>query len=139
MKDLRFAVITLFFAACVLDASAQSARPDPQAVAQRIEQAKERLNLTPEQEAQLRPVMEERVRKLQEIRGRYAGDNSRKARRGMMKEARPVQEDYETKVKAILTEPQIAEWETMRKEARNEMKERYRNNQSSGDQAGSGS
>ncbi len=86
-------------------------------VAQRIAEAKTRLQLTPEQEAQLRPLIEERNQKLKAIRDRHAGDTSRSAKRAMFKEAKPVQTDYETKVRGILTDEQEKEWEAMRKEA----------------------
>lgn len=125
------AVIAVGMAAFAVDVAAQPAGPDPELVAQRIEQAKARLNLTPEQEAQLRPAMEERARRMKEIRDKHAGDTSHKARREMLREARPVQEEYEAKVKAILTEPQFEEWEQMRKEARQQMREQYGNKRGS--------
>jgi hypothetical protein len=135
VNTLRIAAPTLLIAAVLavaaLDANAQGARPDPAEVQQRIEQAKTRLNLTPDQQAKLRPVMEERARKMKAIRDKHAGDTSRSAKRAMFKEARPVQQEYEAQVKAILTEPQFKEWEEMRSEARAAMREQYRNKQSS--------
>ncbi len=94
--------------------------------AQRLAEAKARLNLTPEQEAQLRPLVEERNQKLKAIRDRHAGDTSRSAKRAMFQEAKPVQADYEAKVRAILTDEQEKEWEAMRKEAMQRMREQHR-------------
>jgi class 3 adenylate cyclase len=105
---------------------AQATPPDSAQVEARMQEAKARLNLTPDQEAQLKPVMQERAQKMKGIRDKYAGDSSRKAKRAMFKEARPVQEDYERKVRAILTDSQEAEWKKMREEARQQMKERHR-------------
>jgi hypothetical protein len=91
-----------------------------------LAEAKTRLNLTAEQEAALKPLMEERVAKLKAIRDQHAGDDSRRARRAMFREAKPVMEDYQAKVRAILDDTQEAEWEKMRAEARERLKERYR-------------
>jgi hypothetical protein len=48
----------------------------------------------------------------------------------MFREARPVQEAYEKKVRGILNESQIEEWEKMRKEAKARIREQM---QSGGD------
>jgi hypothetical protein len=85
---------------------------------------RERLDLTDEQVAEIRPLMEERNRRFAEIRERYAADDSRQARRDMAKEARAVQQDYETAVEPILTGEQVAEWREMQNEMRAAMKER---------------
>lgn len=91
-----------------------------------MEEAKARLRLTPEQEAQIKPLMEERAAKLKAIHAKHAGDQSRRARREMYREAKPVSEDYQAKVRAILGDEQEAEWDRMRAEARERLKERYR-------------
>jgi hypothetical protein len=44
----------------------------------------------------------------------------------MLSEAKPVQADYETKVRALLTDEQEKEWDAMRSEARQRMREHYR-------------
>ncbi|HEX5786858.1 MAG TPA: hypothetical protein VFY03_01665 [Woeseiaceae bacterium] len=88
--------------------------------------ARERLGLTDEQVEQIRPLMEERNRRFAEIRERHAGDDSRAAKRAMMKEARAAQTDYEAAVEPLLTEEQVTEWRAMQKEMRAEFKERRR-------------
>ncbi|MBM4218585.1 MAG: hypothetical protein FJ171_02915 [Gammaproteobacteria bacterium] len=60
------------------------------------------------------------------IREKHAGDESRTDRRVMYHEARPVADEYQEKVRAILDDEQEAEWEKMRAEARERLKERYR-------------
>jgi hypothetical protein len=100
------------------------------AVQAALAEAKVRLNLTAEQEAALIPLMEERAAKLKAIRDQHAGDDSRRARRAMFRDAKPVMEDYQAKVRAILDDTQEAEWEKMRAEARERLKERYRAGQS---------
>ena len=106
--------------------AAQITAPDPAAVQAAIAEAKARLKLTPEQEAQIRPLVAERTEKLKAIRDNHAGDTSRRAKREMYREARPVLDDYQDKVRAILTDEQEAEWEKMRSEATERLKERYR-------------
>jgi hypothetical protein len=110
---------------------AQAAQPeiDPAEVRAAIEEAKSRLKLTPEQEAALKPLVLERAEKMKAIRDRHAGDTSRGARREMYREAKPVAEDYQAKVRAILTDEQEAEWEKMRAEAHERLKKRYRASQ----------
>lgn len=85
---------------------------------------RERLGLTDEQVDQLRPLIEERNRRFAEIRERHAGDDSRSAKRAMMKEARTAQKDYEAAVEPLLTEEQVTEWRAMQQEMRAEMQER---------------
>ena len=110
-------------------AASQEPQVDPATVQAAIAEAKARLELTPEQEAQLKPLIEERAARLKAIRDKHAGDDSRRARRDMYREARPVAEDYQAKVRAILDDGQEAEWDKMRAEARERLKERYREGQ----------
>jgi hypothetical protein len=107
-------------------ALAQPPTPDPATIQAAIDEARARLKLTPEQEAALKPLIQERTAKLKAIRDSHAGDTSRRARREMYREAKPVMEEYQEKVRAILDEEQEAEWEKMRDEARQRLKQRYR-------------
>ena len=56
-------------------ARAQAPAVDPAAIQAVMEEAKARLKLTPEQEAQLKPIVQDRNQKLKAIRDKYAGDN----------------------------------------------------------------
>jgi hypothetical protein len=91
-----------------------------------LTEAKARLQLTPEQEAQMRPLMQERNQSLKDIRDKHAGDTSRRARRAMFQEAQPVVENYQARVRTILNDAQYAEWEKMRAEARERLKAQYK-------------
>jgi Spy/CpxP family protein refolding chaperone len=91
---------------------------------QRLQAAKVRLNLTPEQEQKFRALVMEQGEKLRAIKDKYAGDASRAARRAEIQEARVVQEDFRTHVSALLTPDQMREWDRMRDEAREEFRER---------------
>jgi hypothetical protein len=115
----------LLLAAVALPLSGHAAQSDQAEVQAKMQEAVARLKLTPEQEAQLKPVMAERAKQFKAIREKHAGDTSKNAKRAMMKEMRPVQKDYEKKVRAILTDEQEKEWDKMRNEARQRMKEKY--------------
>jgi len=91
-----------------------------------LQEAKSRLNLTPEQVALLEPAFRERNAAIMAIRDKHAGDTSRSARMSMFREARPVEQAYEKKVRGILNESQVEEWEKMRKEAKARIKEQAR-------------
>ncbi len=119
-------LVSLMLAMSGTAAAAQMTAPDPAVIQAAVEEAKARLKLTPEQEAQLKPLVEERTDKLKAIRDKHVGDTSRRAKREMYREARPVLDDYQAKVRAILTDEQEAEWEKMRAEALERLKERYR-------------
>ena len=107
-------------------ALAQAPAVDPSAIQAVVEEAKARLKLTPEQEAQLKPIVQDRNQKLKAIRDKYASDTSRRAKRAMFKEAQPVVENYQARVRTILNDEQEAEWEKMRAEAKERLKEQYK-------------
>jgi len=107
-------------------ALAQAPAADPAAIQATIEEAKARLKLSPEQETQLKPLVQDRNQKLKAIRDKYAGDKSRRAKRAMFKEAQPIVDNYQARVRTILDDPQEAEWEKMRAEAKERLKEQYK-------------
>lgn len=130
--SLKF-VLSIFSATLLLGASqaafTQTAKDDSarrDAVELRIEELKARLELTPEQESRLAPIIEARNAELRELRSRAGGDSSRRARMAALKEARKIQADFSAKIAPILTKEQQAEWEEIREEARNAAKERMR-------------
>jgi hypothetical protein len=108
-------------------AIAQPARleaPSAEQVQQRLDAAKARLNLSAEQEQRLRPVVEEEAKALREIQQKYGGTTSRQDKRTALQEARAVQRDFRAKLEGILTPEQIAEWDEMRSEARERLRQR---------------
>lgn len=118
--------VVLSLASIAMGAIAQQPGADPAAIQAALAEAKARLQLTPEQETQLKPLMQERNQALKAIRDKYAGDDSRRARRAMYREAQPVVENYQARVRTILNDAQYAEWETMRAEARERLKAQYK-------------
>jgi Spy/CpxP family protein refolding chaperone len=90
----------------------------------RVEQFQTRLNLTPEQVAQIRPILEEEAAKLREIRAKYEGSTTRRDRARMLRELRDVQQSIEKRITPILTKEQQAEWKKIREERRAELRDR---------------
>jgi hypothetical protein len=127
---MRFLIFAMLLGTASLPGVAGAADIDsPEARARlqdALQEAKTRLNLTPEQIVQLEPLFRERNTAIKAILDKHAGDTSRSARISMFREARPVEQAYEEKVRGILNESQIEEWEKMRKEAKARIKEQMR-------------
>jgi hypothetical protein len=130
MNDRPNAAVTavlVSFAWMVADAvMAQAADSTEAAVAAVVQEAKSRLDLTPDQEAALRPVVEARNARLAEIRGKFAGDDSRRGRRAMFREAETVLKNYWARVRTLLDDSQVAEWEKIGEEAEDRLKRQYK-------------
>ncbi|HEX4825934.1 MAG TPA: hypothetical protein VFV19_16660 [Candidatus Polarisedimenticolaceae bacterium] len=89
-----------------------------------LDQMKKRLNLTPEQEAQIKPILQENAKKLQEMREKHMAANpgqpappDPETRKQMM----AMREETDAKIAKILTPAQMEEWNKMRAEARQRM------------------
>ncbi len=111
--------------------STQLARRMPDA-AQRLDNLKQRLNLTPDQLAAIKPILQAEVDSFTAIRERYAGKTERPERRAMMGEYRKVRDDANTKIKPLLTEAQQAEWKKWKDENRAKMREGMKKQRSQG-------
>ena len=92
-----------------------------------MDKLRERLALTPDQEARIAPLVQARNQKLQALRGSLDANASRREKRGVLKEVREIQGEFVEKVEPLLTPEQKKEWEALRKEMRDEMMSRYRN------------
>ena len=126
MSGIRSAAAAILLASASFGAVAQQPAVDPAAIQAALQEARARLQLTPDQEAQLKPLIQERNEALKAIRDKHAGDDSRRARRAMFREAKPVVENYQARVRTILNDAQYDEWEKMRAEARERLKEQYK-------------
>ena len=118
--------VAVLFAAPVSAAAAEPTEEQRQAAELKIEELKKRLNLTPEQEQRLAPLVQERNAKLKALRERSGNDTSRRARKAMLKEARGIQENFVEQVEPILTPEQLKEWGAIRAEMRETARERLR-------------
>ena len=108
-------------------AQAHGPEGDPGArIEKHMQMAAERLKLSDAQKQQLQPVIEEHVAQVKAIRDKYPPETPREQKRQMYDEMKAVREDYDAKVKAVLTEEQQQEWEKMRSERRDRMREHKR-------------
>lgn len=105
-------------------AAADAVSPAPQIS---IEELRTRLNLTPQQQEQIAPLVEERKAKMEPIRAKVDSAASRREKLAVLQEAKAVQDDFNSKVQPILSQEQQAEWQKIREELRERMKERRRN------------
>ena len=114
-------------AACALTSSvaAQAPQPDapselaPAAEAQlRIAEARANLKLKPEQQSQVRGLLEDGANRMRAIQAKYVGDDSDAARGAKLRELRAVQHDFRGQLSTILTPEQMLHWDLMRDEVR---------------------
>lgn len=97
---------------------------------QRLDEIKERLKLTPEQEEQVRPILAGEFAQFKEVRDKHKGsDMSRREKRKMGRELKSIRDDADEKLKKILSKQQMEELKTIRKEMREQMKQQRANNQ----------
>jgi hypothetical protein len=92
---------------------------------QRLQQVKDRLNLTPEQAEQVRPVLTEEVESLRALREKYnQNGQDRRTRMKMGRELRSIRSAADDKLKKILSKQQMDEWKKIREEWRQDLRER---------------
>jgi len=118
---LSFAVMCAF----LMPAVAVAAEPSDemrQEAATRLETYKNRLNLTPAQVEQIRPLLQEEVQKVKVIHQKYEGDTSPAAKKQFADEVEPVRNDFNQRLEKILTPDQMKEWEKIKSERKEELK-----------------
>lgn len=132
-NSVMYPVIVALAVLVAAPSSAAEAEPSKeqrqQAAELKIEELKERLKLTPEQEQRLAPLVQDRNAKLKALRERSGDAPSRRERRAMLKEARGIQENFIEQVEPVLTKEQLKEWEAIRTELRETARERMRERQ----------
>src|SRR5688572_31915425 len=84
-----------------------------------------RLSLTREQEARLVPIFERRVAELQKVREQLAQATSDQQKRTVMRDAKQGAVAFNSQVEGVLDASQKSEWQEMRAETREKVKERY--------------
>lgn len=95
-----------------------------------VENVRARLNLTAEQEAQLRPIFERRATELQQAKIAVEQASSRQQKRDAVRSAKASGKQFNSQVEAILSPTQRAEWRDLRSETREKIKERVEEKQS---------
>src|SRR5262245_23965366 len=83
-----------------------------------------RLSLTPEQEAQLRPLFQRRESELQKTREQIEQSPSRQEKRSILHAAKKQGDAFNAEVEKILNTQQKTQWRELRKETREKVRER---------------
>jgi membrane-associated HD superfamily phosphohydrolase len=125
MRKLTTALLTIaVLAVCAVPAVAsgddQAAKVE--AVADRLSEMKDRLQLTPDQTAAIKPLLEDQVAKFKEVRSGLGDGATFSAKRDAAKQVKALSDDFAKKVNAILTPEQQAEWKKIRAENKDRMK-----------------
>lgn len=92
-------------------------------VAHRVEEASERLQLSEEQQKQLKPIIAQQVEKLRGLAEKHRGA-SRLELISALREVRDLRSETESRIAPLLTETQQAEARKMREERQAQMRER---------------
>lgn len=91
-----------------------------------MQEMRSRLALTPEQQAQISPLVEERNAKMKALRESSDPNGSRREKLAMLKQARAIQQDFVKQVEPLLSKEQKNEWAAMRAEMKEAAKARLR-------------
>jgi hypothetical protein len=98
-------------------------------VQKRLQEIKDRLELTPDQIERIRPLLTEEVQKLNAVREKYDPDDQNlRARLRMARDLRGVQDSTDEQLKKILSKTQMEEVKKIREEGRQRFLERERQN-----------
>lgn len=90
-----------------------------------------RLGLSIEQEAKLLPIFERRIAELQKVRDQLAQAASDQEKRTVLRDAKQGAAAFNSQVEGVLDASQKSEWQEMRAETREKVKERYEQNKDS--------
>ncbi|PQA58298.1 hypothetical protein [Siphonobacter curvatus] len=115
MKKLVFSLGALLLATTLTFAQGEMGRSPEERAQRQTEQLTKQLNLSADQAAKVKTLSDERMKQMQEMRASGARPDRQK-----MQE---LQENYEAKLKPILSTEQWTQYEKMREEQRNRMRE----------------
>ncbi|MBX5461416.1 MAG: hypothetical protein IRZ28_10045 [Steroidobacteraceae bacterium] len=107
--------------------AAEASGTQREAMQMKLEELRERLALTPEQEAKIAPLVQARNEKLKALRSTSSPSASRREKRQQLQKVRAIQQEFVSQVEPLLTSEQKKEWEKIRSEMRESARERYRN------------
>jgi hypothetical protein len=125
MRNRIAAVLTLSLSLVIPAFAAQdkSAPRNPEQLRERLEELKSRLELTPEQVEQIRPVLRDELQKLMAVRDKYnEQDRNRRTRLQMARELRKIQDATDNQLKKILSKKQMEELKKIRQGRREQIR-----------------
>jgi hypothetical protein len=96
-----------------------------------LEAVSSRLELTPEQEAKLRPIFEKRMSELLQAQLLFQRASTPQQKRNVLSEAKLAGDAFNSQVESVLSPSQKHEWREFRSEQREKVKERAEGKQSS--------
>lgn len=131
MHAQRFKLVAALLAGLLFSAAMVSYSAPRDAVPS-IDVVRNRLNLTPEQQAILAPLFQQRGSQLQELRTRLEQATSRQEKRTLMREAKQQGDEFNKQVEAVLDVGQKQEWRELRSETREKVRERIEEKRESG-------
>lgn len=119
----------LLAAVVVVPVAVAQQNPEEQAqkVMEKMEAAKERLGLTDEQATQVREILEDNARKAEEVFKKHGVEpgnppKNMRAKMALGRDLKPIRAQGDERLKEVLTDEQMKEFEQMRKQAQEEMK-----------------
>lgn len=90
--------------------------PETSSLPRWMVRAQERLALKPDQQRELRDLVDENAERMHALQVRLAGDDSAGARRMRLDELAGLQRLFRDELASILTPGQLAEWDTLLEE-----------------------
>jgi Skp family chaperone for outer membrane proteins len=90
-----------------------------------IDVVRARLNLTPQQEARLQPLFQQRAADLEKTRAKLDQATTPAARRAVLREAQLGAHSFNARVESELDTSQKSGWRELRQETREKLEERY--------------
>jgi len=96
-----------------------------------LETVRSRLELTPEQDAQLRPIFENRQSELQQTQLQLQSATTPQQKRDVLRNSKKAGDSFNSQVESVLSPAQKNEWREIRSELREKAKERIEEKSSS--------
>lgn len=119
MKKVIFLLISFMATLSFAQSSDKATKTPEQKATHHSEVLTKKLSLSPEQKQSVYTLILDRVNKANAVRAKYTtGD-----KKGMHKELKPIIDDFNTKIKAILTPDQVTKWEQFKAEKKAKRKE----------------
>lgn len=126
---MRFKLITGFLLCAILAAPVIAQNQTLRDSVPSIDVVRSKLHLTPEQEAKLKPMFQEREQQLYATRSRLDAATTSEQKRQVWKTAKSDAQAFNAQVESVLDSSQKAEWRELRDETREKVKERYERQQ----------
>jgi len=119
MKKVIFLLIGFVATLGFAQSADKAAKTPEQKATHHSEMLTKKLSLTPEQKQSVYTLILDRVNKANAVRAKYTTSD----KKGMHKELKPIVDDFNTKIKAILTPEQVTKWEQFKAEKKAKRKE----------------